>query len=86
MDLDTIKILQTDSDLDNYIREHLKQLQQEGVKKRKEEQAKKREFAKMIAEDINKKIKLIEIQQKKERQNNLNVNVRMQKRKKVWKY
>ena len=38
-----------------------------GSKKRKEEQAKKREFAKMIAEDINKKIKLIEIQQRKEK-------------------
>ena len=79
MDSDTIKILQTDSDLDDYIREHLKQHQQEEVKKHKEEQAKKREFAKMITEDINKKIKLVEIQQKKKkRQNNLNVN--------VWKY
>ena len=55
MDSDTIKILQTDSDLDDYVREHLKQLQQEEVKKCKEEQAKKREFAKMIAEALIKK-------------------------------
>ena len=33
MDLDTIKILQTDSDLEDYVREHLKQLQEEEVKK-----------------------------------------------------
>ena len=82
MDSDTIKILLTDSDLDDYVGEHLKQLQH----KHKEEQAKKREFVKMIAEDINKKIKLVEIQQKKEKADHLNVNVRTQKRKNVWKY
>ena len=42
MNLDTIKILQTDSDLDDYLGEHLKQLQQEEVKKCIEEQAKKK--------------------------------------------
>ena len=46
-------ILQTDSDLDDYVREHLKQLQQEAVKNVKKNR--QREFAKMIAEDINKK-------------------------------
>ena len=67
IDSDTIKKLQTDVDLGNYVGEHLKQLQQEEVKKCQQEQENKREYAKVIAEDITKKIELIESQQKKKK-------------------
>ena len=52
-------------DLGDYVGEHLKELQWEEVKKCQQEQE-KRKYAKVIAEDIKKKIELIEIQQKKE--------------------
>ena len=68
MDSETIKSLQTDADLGDYVGEHLKQLQCEEFKKCQQEQEKKREFAKIIAEDIKKKIELIEIQQKKKKE------------------
>ena len=48
----------------DYVGEHLKESQWEEVKKHQQEHEKK-EYAKVIAEDIKKKIELIEIQQKK---------------------
>ena len=42
MDSDTIKKLQTDADLGDYVGEHLKELQWEEVKKCQQEQGKKR--------------------------------------------
>ena len=67
MDSDTIKKLQSDVDLGDYVGEHLKQLQWEEVKKKHQQEQEKREHAKVTAEDIKKKLNLLKSNTKKEK-------------------